>query len=224
MASENVVVIGAGQAAAQLAISLRSGGFAGPITVIGDEPFLPYQRPPLSKKFLAERPAPDSLYLRPAPFWTERNVDYLLGVAVAKVDLRGRTITLADGRELPIRHTGLRHRHLRAAPAAAGARSRRRVHAARDRRRPASAPGLRRRAPHRHSRRRLYRARDRGGDARRRARGRRARSRGPRAQARDRARHRRNSSTAFTASAVSKSAPMRASRRSTARGLRCCCA
>jgi 3-phenylpropionate/trans-cinnamate dioxygenase ferredoxin reductase subunit len=104
MASESVVVIGAGQAAAQLAISLRSGGFAGPITVIGDEPHLPYQRPPLSKKFLAERPPPDSLYLRPAPFWAERNVDYLLGVAVAKVDLRGRSITLADGSDLPF-HT-----------------------------------------------------------------------------------------------------------------------
>ena len=104
MASENVVVIGAGQAAAQLAISLRSGGFAGPITVIGDEPFLPYQRPPLSKKFLAERPPPDSLYLRPAPFWAERSVDYLLGVAVAKVDLGGCTVTLADGREIPF-HT-----------------------------------------------------------------------------------------------------------------------
>jgi 3-phenylpropionate/trans-cinnamate dioxygenase ferredoxin reductase subunit len=99
-AAANVVVIGAGQAAAQLAISLRSGGFAGPITVIGDEPFLPYQRPPLSKKFLAERPAPDSLYLRPAPFWTERNVDFRLGVAAAKIDLRGRTVTLADGGEI----------------------------------------------------------------------------------------------------------------------------
>jgi 3-phenylpropionate/trans-cinnamate dioxygenase ferredoxin reductase component len=100
----NVVVIGAGQAAAQLAISLRSGGFAGPITIIGAEPFLPYQRPPLSKKFLAEGPPPDSLYLRPAPFWAERGVEFLLGVAAAKVDLRGRAVTLADGRELPF-HT-----------------------------------------------------------------------------------------------------------------------
>jgi 3-phenylpropionate/trans-cinnamate dioxygenase ferredoxin reductase component len=100
----NVVVIGAGQAAAQLAISLRAGGFAGPVTIIGDEPFLPYQRPPLSKKFLAEGPAPDSLYLRPAPFWAERGVDFLLGAAAAKVDLRGRTITLADGRDVPF-HT-----------------------------------------------------------------------------------------------------------------------
>ncbi len=99
--SAGVVVIGAGQAAAQLAISLRSGGFAGPITIIGDEPYLPYQRPPLSKKFLAEGPPPESLYLRPAPFWAQRGVEFLLGVAVAKVDLRGRVVTLADGRALP---------------------------------------------------------------------------------------------------------------------------
>jgi 3-phenylpropionate/trans-cinnamate dioxygenase ferredoxin reductase component len=100
----NVVVIGAGQAAAQLAISLRSGGFAGPVTVVGDEPFLPYQRPPLSKKFLAEGPPPESLYLRPAPFWAQRDIEFVLGVAAAKVDLRGRVVTLADGRELPF-HT-----------------------------------------------------------------------------------------------------------------------
>jgi 3-phenylpropionate/trans-cinnamate dioxygenase ferredoxin reductase subunit len=104
MANEAVVVIGAGQAAAQLATSLRSGGFAGPLTVIGDEPFLPYQRPPLSKKFLADRPPPDSLYLRPAPFWSERNVEFVLGTAAAKVDLRARIATLADGREVPF-HT-----------------------------------------------------------------------------------------------------------------------
>jgi 3-phenylpropionate/trans-cinnamate dioxygenase ferredoxin reductase subunit len=99
-AGERVLVIGAGQAAAQLAMSLRGGGFGGPITVIGDEPFLPYQRPPLSKKFLAERPAPDSLFLRPAPFWSERGVEFMLGVAAAKVDLRERVVTLANGCEL----------------------------------------------------------------------------------------------------------------------------
>jgi 3-phenylpropionate/trans-cinnamate dioxygenase ferredoxin reductase component len=103
-AGERVVIVGAGQAAAQLVVSLRSGGFGGPITVIGDEPFLPYQRPPLSKKFLSERPAPESLYLRPAQFWSERDVEFMLGVAAAKVDLQGRVVTLADGREIPF-HT-----------------------------------------------------------------------------------------------------------------------
>jgi 3-phenylpropionate/trans-cinnamate dioxygenase ferredoxin reductase subunit len=81
-------------------ISLRGGGFSGPIAVIGDEPFLPYQRPPLSKKFLSERPAPDSLFLRPAQFWSERDVQFMLGAAAAKVDLRGRRVTLSDGREV----------------------------------------------------------------------------------------------------------------------------
>ena len=50
-----LVILGAGQAAAQLAASLRQGGYAAPIRMIGDEPFPPYQRPPLSKKFLADR-------------------------------------------------------------------------------------------------------------------------------------------------------------------------
>jgi 3-phenylpropionate/trans-cinnamate dioxygenase ferredoxin reductase subunit len=102
-AGERVVIVGAGQAAAQLVVSLRSGGFGGPITVIGDEPFLPYQRPPLSKKFLSERPAPESLYLRPAQFWSERDVEFMLGVAAAKVDLQGRGVALTDGREVPFR-------------------------------------------------------------------------------------------------------------------------
>jgi 3-phenylpropionate/trans-cinnamate dioxygenase ferredoxin reductase subunit len=100
MAHEPIVVVGAGQAAAQLATSLRAGGFAGPLTIIGDEPFLPYQRPPLSKKFLADRPPPESLYLRPAPFWAERHVDFMLGAAAAKVDLRNRAVILGDGRNV----------------------------------------------------------------------------------------------------------------------------
>jgi 3-phenylpropionate/trans-cinnamate dioxygenase ferredoxin reductase component len=98
--SEPVVVIGAGQAAAQLAISLRQGGFSGGITVIGDEPYLPYQRPPLSKKFLAEHRPPDVLYLRPETFWRDQDVTFLLGTAVAAVDRGNRRVTLADGREL----------------------------------------------------------------------------------------------------------------------------
>ncbi len=102
-AEEGIVIVGAGQAAAQLVVSLRNGGFAGPITIIGDEPFLPYQRPPLSKKFLSERPAPESLYLRPAQFWSERDVQFMLGIAAAKVDLQGRVVTLADGREVHFR-------------------------------------------------------------------------------------------------------------------------
>lgn len=98
--SEAVVVIGAGQAAAQLAASLRQGGFGAPIVVIGDEPYPPYQRPPLSKKFLIERPAPDSLYLRAPGFWDEQKVTLMLGTPVAAVDAAARRVMLADGRAI----------------------------------------------------------------------------------------------------------------------------
>jgi 3-phenylpropionate/trans-cinnamate dioxygenase ferredoxin reductase component len=95
-----VVVIGAGQAAAQLAMSLRQGGFAERIVIVGDEPFLPYQRPPLSKKFLSEHRAPDVLFLRPEKFWRDQNVTFDLGARAAAVDPARRRVTLTDGREI----------------------------------------------------------------------------------------------------------------------------
>jgi 3-phenylpropionate/trans-cinnamate dioxygenase ferredoxin reductase subunit len=94
------VVIGAGQAAAQLAMSLRQGGFTERIVIIGDEPFLPYQRPPLSKKFLSERRAPDVLFLRPEKFWRDQNVTFELGNRAGAVDPARRCVTLTDGREV----------------------------------------------------------------------------------------------------------------------------
>ncbi|HLN11307.1 MAG TPA: FAD-dependent oxidoreductase [Xanthobacteraceae bacterium] len=98
--SDAVVIIGAGQAGAQLAMSLRQGRFSGPIVLIGDEPHLPYQRPPLSKKFLSERKAPDTLFLRPENFWRDQDVTLVLGTPAAKVDQARRRIGLVDGREI----------------------------------------------------------------------------------------------------------------------------
>jgi 3-phenylpropionate/trans-cinnamate dioxygenase ferredoxin reductase subunit len=98
--NDRVVIIGAGQAAAQLAMSLRQGGFTGPITMIGDEPYPPYQRPPLSKKFLSEPQAAHALDLRPPSFWREEQVTLNLSVRVGTVDLMRRRIALADGREI----------------------------------------------------------------------------------------------------------------------------
>lgn len=95
-----VLIIGAGQAAAQLCISLRQGGYADPIRVVGDEPYLPYQRPPLSKEFLKERPAADTLYFRQEKFWGDQNITLDLGMAVKAVDPVRKRVTLADGREL----------------------------------------------------------------------------------------------------------------------------
>jgi 3-phenylpropionate/trans-cinnamate dioxygenase ferredoxin reductase subunit len=95
-----VVIIGAGQAGAQLAISLRQGGFAAPIVLVGDEPYLPYQRPPLSKKFLSEHRAPDVLFLRPENFWRGLDVSFELSASVAAVDPARRRVALAGGREI----------------------------------------------------------------------------------------------------------------------------
>ena len=95
-----LVILGAGQAAAQLAASLRQGGYAPPIRMIGEEPYLPYQRPPLSKKFLADRLAPDRLYLRPEKFWHDHQITLDLDVRANTLDRGARRAVLSDGREI----------------------------------------------------------------------------------------------------------------------------
>ena len=72
--SDAAVIIGAGQGAAQVAISLRQGGFRAPVVIIGAEPYLPYQRPPLSKRFLSAPQAAESLFLRPHAFWRDHGL------------------------------------------------------------------------------------------------------------------------------------------------------
>jgi 3-phenylpropionate/trans-cinnamate dioxygenase ferredoxin reductase component len=98
--ANNIVVIGAGQAAAQLAISLRQGGHDGPISIIGAEIYLPYQRPPLSKKFLAAPQPPDALFLRAPAFWQDHDVTLMLGKRAEAVHRQRQCIALSDGREL----------------------------------------------------------------------------------------------------------------------------
>jgi 3-phenylpropionate/trans-cinnamate dioxygenase ferredoxin reductase component len=97
-ASRDVVVVGAGQAAAQLALSLRAGGFRDRIRIIGAERFAPYQRPPLSKKFLTERRPPETLLLRPEALWRDQGVELLLGTTVTALDLERRTLSTLDPR------------------------------------------------------------------------------------------------------------------------------
>jgi 3-phenylpropionate/trans-cinnamate dioxygenase ferredoxin reductase subunit len=110
-----MVIVGAGQAAAQLVFSLRQGGYKEPIRMIGDEPYAPYQRPPLSKKFLTERPAADTLYFRPEKFWGEQGVTADFGVPVLSIDRAAKRITFADGHayyETLFLSTGTRARDL----------------------------------------------------------------------------------------------------------------
>jgi 3-phenylpropionate/trans-cinnamate dioxygenase ferredoxin reductase subunit len=92
----HVVVIGAGQAGATLVARLRSGGHAGPITLIGEEPLLPYQRPPLSKGYLLGEMGADRLTLRSAEFYAEQDIALRLGVAVTGIDPAARTVSLGD--------------------------------------------------------------------------------------------------------------------------------
>jgi 3-phenylpropionate/trans-cinnamate dioxygenase ferredoxin reductase component len=111
-----VLILGAGQAAAQLAISLRQAGYGGPARMVGDEPYAPYQRPPLSKAFLKERPAVDSLLLRREGFWADQGVTLDLRVPAVAIDRGNRHVTLRDGRsfdyETLVFATGTRAREL----------------------------------------------------------------------------------------------------------------
>ena len=98
--ADPLVIIGAGQAASQLVASLAQDGFAGEICVVGDEPHLPYQRPPLSKKFLAGELELDRLYVKPAAFYDKARTRLVLGRRVERIDREGRAVVLEDGTRL----------------------------------------------------------------------------------------------------------------------------
>jgi 3-phenylpropionate/trans-cinnamate dioxygenase ferredoxin reductase subunit len=97
---ERIVIVGAGQAAAQAVASLRAEGFAGALTIVGDEPYAPYQRPPLSKTYLAGTFERERLFLKPDAFYAEAKCELILGVAAASIDRAARRVRLADGRAL----------------------------------------------------------------------------------------------------------------------------
>lgn len=95
-----IVVVGAGQAGASLVARLRALGHRGPITLVGDEPAPPYQRPPLSKGYLKGELTRERLYLRPPEFYAGEGIELLTGAAVAAIDRAVREVRLADGRRL----------------------------------------------------------------------------------------------------------------------------
>lgn len=96
--SETIVIVGAGQAGASAAERLRKIGFSGRLILVGREPHLPYQRPPLSKKYLSGEWPLERLLLRPQSFWSEANVELILGCDAADLDLAAQTIQLGDTR------------------------------------------------------------------------------------------------------------------------------
>ena len=100
----SIVVIGAGQAALQTIMSLRqgfgSGGYEGDITLIGEEAFLPYQRPPLSKAYLSGKMERDRLFLKPDEFYTDNNVALKLDTCAESLDAAAKSVTLNNGETL----------------------------------------------------------------------------------------------------------------------------
>jgi len=97
MSDQRIAIVGAGQAAAQAVETLRKRGHTGPITLIGDEASLPYQRPPLSKKYLAGSLDRDRLLFRHAAHYAEHDVMLRLGYPVVSIDRLRRRVEIADG-------------------------------------------------------------------------------------------------------------------------------
>ena len=93
----DVVIVGAGHGGAQVAVMLRTHKFAGSIAIIGEEPELPYERPPLSKEYFAGEKEFERIQLRPAKYWDEREVTMLLGKRVVSVDPAAHTVTTDGG-------------------------------------------------------------------------------------------------------------------------------
>ncbi len=93
----DVVIVGAGHGGAQAAISLRQLGFSGSILIIGRDAEPPYERPPLSKDYLAREKSFERLYIRPPAFWPEKGVDLKLESTVVAVDPAVRRVMLGDG-------------------------------------------------------------------------------------------------------------------------------
>ncbi|NVB40982.1 FAD-dependent oxidoreductase [Pseudenhygromyxa sp. WMMC2535] len=99
-ADERVVIVGAGQAGAELATSLRQRRYAGRITMIGEEAVPPYQRPPLSKGFLLGQLEREALYLKPAETYARFDIELRLGTRVAAIDPESRAVVLGSGERL----------------------------------------------------------------------------------------------------------------------------
>lgn len=96
----DVIIVGAGHGGAQAAIALRQNGFEGRILVIGREPEIPYERPPLSKEYLAREKTFDRICIRPAQFWEDKAVEMKLGAEVVSLDPAAHTVKLGDGSEI----------------------------------------------------------------------------------------------------------------------------
>ena len=104
MLDYDVVIVGGGQGGARVAMALRQEDFPGSIAIIGDEPDLPYDRPPLSKEYLAGAKTFTQLLFRGAEAWEQQKVALLLGRRVGAVDRTAHRVTTEDGMSIGYRH------------------------------------------------------------------------------------------------------------------------
>jgi 3-phenylpropionate/trans-cinnamate dioxygenase ferredoxin reductase subunit len=95
------VIVGAGQAGFEAAAALRAEGYQEPIALIGDEPHLPYQRPPLSKGFILDTQGMDEIELRPSQFFTDHRIDLVTGERVTAIDRAAKRVSLSSGASRP---------------------------------------------------------------------------------------------------------------------------
>jgi 3-phenylpropionate/trans-cinnamate dioxygenase ferredoxin reductase component len=114
---QQFVIVGANLAGGTAAMTLREEGFDGQIVLIGAEPHLPYERPPLSKEYLqGKQPFEDAL-LKPDSFYADHNIHTLLGVRATRIDPREQVVELEHGNRVPYHKvlvtTGVRNRRLR---------------------------------------------------------------------------------------------------------------
>ena len=100
MAHYDVIIVGTGHGGAQAAIALRQRGFEGSVLMLGRDAYPPYERPPLSKEYLAREKPVERILIRPPHFWAERNIELRLGATVAEVAPAEHAVVLADGERL----------------------------------------------------------------------------------------------------------------------------
>ncbi len=104
---DRIVVIGAGQAASSLMVKLRGLGFTGEIVLVGDEPHLPYQRPPLSKKYLAGEMPRERLLLRQSSWYEKNEITLKLGLSAVSIDRDTKTVFLSNGETIAFQSLAL---------------------------------------------------------------------------------------------------------------------
>src|SRR5690606_39267575 len=100
-ADARIVIVGAGHAGGSAAAFLRQFGHEGPITLIGDEAAIPYQRPPLSKAWLKGEADIEAVELRPASWYAENAVTLCTETRAVAIDRAAKTVTLGDGSAIP---------------------------------------------------------------------------------------------------------------------------